>query len=174
MSAELPTDWDARLRGVGLRSTGQRRAVLEALTELRHATVDELAARVQAGRPDISLSTVYRTLEALDEVGLVTHAHLHHGAPTYHVVDDDPHLHLVCTSCGAVLQQAVGIARGLAEALRVRDGFQVDLSHLVLHGRCAACQDARRPEVETLGEAGAAAGASASGSAAGLTALPSV
>ena len=74
-------DWDARLRSVGLRSTAQRRAVLQALFEARHATVDELAAEVQRTMPDVSLSTIYRTLEALDEAGLVTHAHLHHGSP---------------------------------------------------------------------------------------------
>ena len=134
-------DWDARLRAVGLRSTGQRRAVLAALSRLGHATVDELATEVQRTIPEVSLSTVYRTLEALDEVGLVTHAHLHHGSPTYHTVDGEPHIHLVCQSCGAVAQESVEVALGLAEAVRRAGGFRVDLSHLVLHGRCAACAD---------------------------------
>ena len=64
-------DWDARLRAAGLRCTAQRRAVLQALHELRHATVDELAAHLDASACDVNLSTVYRTLETLDEVGLV-------------------------------------------------------------------------------------------------------
>lgn len=132
-------DWDARLRDAGLRSTGQRRAVLEALSALRHATVDQLAAEVQRTLPEVSLSTVYRTLEALDEVGLVTHAHLHHGSPTYHTVDEEPHLHLVCAGCGSVAQQPVGIARDLAETVLLRAGFRVDLTHLTLHGRCVEC-----------------------------------
>lgn len=132
-------DWDARLRAAGLRSTGQRRAVLRAIDALRHATVDELAAEVQAELPEVSLSTVYRILETLDDAGLVTHAHLHHGSPTWHVVDGDPHLHLVCAACGRVEQQPVGIALALADAARDELGFVVDLRHLVLHGRCAAC-----------------------------------
>ena len=70
----------------------------QALFEAGHATVDELAAEVQRTMPDVSLSTIYRTLEALDEAGLVTHAHLHHGSPTYHSVDEEPHVHLVCTA----------------------------------------------------------------------------
>ena len=107
-------DWDARLRSAGLRSTAQRRAVLQALFEARHATVDELAAEVQRTMPDISLSTIYRTLEALDEAGLVTHAHLHHGSPTYHSVDEEPHVHLVCTGCGAIGQQPISVAASLA------------------------------------------------------------
>lgn len=134
-------DWDARLRDAGLRSTVQRRAVLQALFEARHATVDELAVAVQRGRPDVNLSTIYRTLEALDEAGLVTHAHLHHGSPTYHSVDEEPHVHLVCTVCGRIDQQPVSVARELADQLRIRVGFAVDVSHLAVHGRCRQCAE---------------------------------
>jgi Fur family ferric uptake transcriptional regulator len=142
-------DWDARLRASGLRSTSQRRAVLEAIASLRHATVDELTAHVQQGNPQVSLSTVYRTLEVLGEVGLVTHAHLHHGAPTYHVVDEEPHLHLVCTGCGSVHAESVEIAHHLADAARASTGFQLDVGHLVLHGRCAVCASPARPAAES-------------------------
>ncbi|MCU0282898.1 MAG: transcriptional repressor [Candidatus Nanopelagicales bacterium] len=128
-----------RLRAAGLRSTGQRRAVLEALTRLGHADVDELAAAVQVAVPDVSLSTVYRALEALESVGLATHTHLHHGAPTYHSVDDEPHLHLVCAACGAVASESLAVALDLASAVRAASGFEVDLTHLALHGRCAGC-----------------------------------
>lgn len=135
-------DWDARLRAAGLRSTAQRRAVLQALAELSHATVDELAAHLHGDAPDINLSTIYRTLEALDEVGLVTHAHLSHGGPTYHAVDEEPHIHLVCSRCGRVQQVGVEVARPLADALARQEGFDVDLTHLALHGRCADCAQA--------------------------------
>lgn len=141
-------DWDARLRAAGLRSTSQRRAVLAALDELGHATVDELAARVQAELPDLSLSTVYRTVEALDSVGLVTHAHLHHGMPTYHRVDDDPHVHLVCRRCDGVTSLSAGVAHGLVAAVREQAGFEVDVTHLALHGVCGSCQGSTAaPEV---------------------------
>jgi Fur family ferric uptake transcriptional regulator len=139
---EARPDWDARLRAVGLRSTAQRRAVLQALFEAQHATVDELAAEVQRTMPDVSLSTIYRTLEALDEAGLVTHAHLHHGSPTYHSVDEEPHVHLVCTGCGAIGQQPMFVAASLAEQLRASAGFVVDVSHLAVHGLCASCAEA--------------------------------
>ena len=132
-------DWDARLRAAGLRSTSQRRAVLGALDELGHATVDELAAHVQRELPDLSLSTVYRTVEALDEVGLVTHAHLHHGTPTYHRVDDDPHVHLVCRRCAAVESLPASIAAELVGSVRETSGFAVDVTHLALHGVCGRC-----------------------------------
>ena len=152
-------DWDARLRSVGLRSTAQRRAVLQALFEARHATVDELAAEVQRTMPDVSLSTIYRTLEALDEAGLVTHAHLHHGSPTYHSVDEEPHVHLVCTGCGAIGQQPISVAASLAAQLQASAGFVVDVSHLAVHGLCAGCleADGGRPLAGSPGAPGALA-----------------
>lgn len=144
---EARPDWDARLRTAGLRSTAQRRAVLQALFEAGHATVDQLAAEVQRAMPDVSLSTIYRTLEALDEAGLVTHAHLNHGSPTYHSVDEDPHVHLVCTGCGAISQQPTAVAASLAAQLQESVGFVVDVSHLAVHGVCAACQGTEQAQV---------------------------
>lgn len=138
---EAAPDWDARLRSAGLRSTIQRRAVLQALFEERHATVDQLAAAVQQSHPDVNLSTIYRTIEALDEVGLVTHAHLHHGSPTYQSVDEPPHIHMVCTRCGRVDQQPAAVAAGLADELRNRAGFTMDVAHLAVHGLCAECRE---------------------------------
>ena len=156
MDPAPPPDWDARLRSAGLRSTAQRRAVLRALFEAGHATVDELAAEVQRTMPDVSLSTIYRTLEVLDQAGLVTHAHLHHGSPTYHSVDEEPHVHLVCTRCGAIGQQPTSVAASLAAQLRESVGFVVDVSHLAVHGRCADCavEDSEAPDVTGSGSPG--------------------
>ena len=145
-----PADWDTRLRAAGLRSTGQRRAVLAAIDELGHATVDELAAHVQRELPDLSLSTVYRTVETLDDAGLVTHAHLHHGTPTYHRVDDDPHVHLVCRRCKRVESQPATVAAGLVRAVREASRFEVDVTHLALHGLCATCLAAAHAAPELM------------------------
>ncbi len=145
MSPRTAPDWDARLRSAGLRSTGQRRAVLAAMSRLRHATVDELAAALHESAPEMSLSTVYRTLETLSEVGLVRHAHLHHGSPTYHEVDEEPHIHLVCRGCGSVGELPTDVARGLGERAEQVLGFSTDLTHLVLHGWCRQCQSADDP-----------------------------
>lgn len=138
MAGAVP-EWDARLRGAGLRSTVARRSVLQALFEARHATVEELATAVQGSHPEVNLSTIYRTLEVLTDAGLVTHAHLHHGSPTYHAVEDEPHVHLVCSACGQVAQQPAAVARELAEKLLAAVGFRLDVSHLAVHGQCAEC-----------------------------------
>ncbi len=133
-----------RLRAAGLRNTRQRRAVLSALSALEHATPEELAAQVRAQDPDLNLSTVYRTLDVLARARLVTHVHLHHGSTTYHSTDGEAHLHLVCTNCGVVSQQPLAVAGGLAARIHSGTGFEVDLTHLVLHGLCATCSGTRR------------------------------
>ena len=72
------------LRSLGMRLTPQRQLVLEAVTTLRHGTPDEIGAEVRRTAGAVNISTVYRTLELLEELGLVRHAHLGHGAPSYH------------------------------------------------------------------------------------------
>ena len=143
-------DWDVRLRATGLRSTVARRALLQALHEAGHATVDQLTGAVQRTAPDVSLSTIYRTLEVLDEAGLVTHTHLHHGSPTYHSVDEEPHVHVVCRRCGSVDQQPIEVAQSLAQQLQAGIGFAVDMTHLAVHGRCAACTESDSDEGPTV------------------------
>ena len=99
-------DLPATLRAKGYRLTPQRQLVLDAVTLLEHATPDEIGSQVQRSAPGVNLSTVYRTLELLEELGLVTHTHLGHGAPTYHPASTADHLHLVCRDCGAVTETA--------------------------------------------------------------------
>ena len=94
--------WESALREHGYRVTPQRQLVLEAVEVLRHGTPEEILAEVQRHASGVNLSTIYRTLEVLESVGLVTHAHIGHGAPTYHAVDEHPHIHLVCDACGVI------------------------------------------------------------------------
>ena len=75
------------LREKGLRLTPQRELVLQAVRQLGHATPEEVAEKVRSTHPGINLSTVYRNLETLENVGLVIHTHLGHGGATYHAAD---------------------------------------------------------------------------------------
>ena len=136
---------DAALRERGLRATPQRRSVLRAVTELGHATPEEVCDFVQkdATRTDaatVNLSTVYRSLELMEKIGVVSHTHLTHGSPTYQVADHVNHLHLVCRGCGSITEADLDLARPLAEAVRANSGFETDLAHLSLHGLCADCR----------------------------------
>jgi Fur family ferric uptake transcriptional regulator len=133
------TEWEQRLRRGGYRITPQRQLVLEAVERLRHGTPEEILAEVQRTASGVNLSTIYRNLEVLEEVNLVTHAHIGHGAPTYHAVDDHVHIHLVCDTCGAVQSIGAAIAEDFLDELRRTTGFVTDISHVALHGTCADC-----------------------------------
>ena len=128
-----------RLRAAGGRVTGPRRAVVAALLAADdHVTADDLAAAVQAADPDIHLSTVYRTLDALEQLGVVDHVHLGHGRAVYHLADD-PHQHLVCEACGDVIEVPDDLFAEVAQQVRRAYGFRLRPNHFAVVGRCEGC-----------------------------------
>lgn len=127
-------DLATRLRSRGMRMTPQRDHVLRAVRELGHATPEQVAEAV----PGVDITTVYRTLELLENLGLVRHTHLGHGAPTFRPADDD-HIHVVCHVCGRVVDAPESLADDLAERLRAEQGFVLDRSHFTVFGRCRDC-----------------------------------
>ncbi|HEY7226265.1 MAG TPA: Fur family transcriptional regulator [Micromonosporaceae bacterium] len=129
----------ATLRARGLRLTAQRQLVLEAVYRLGHATPDQVHAEVSRTASGVNITTVYRTLELLEKLGLVTHAHLSHGAPTYHGVSEEQHVHLVCRACGGVDDVSADVLDTLAQALEKQKAFLVDVGHVALFGVCAEC-----------------------------------
>lgn len=132
-------EWHRELRARGYRLTPQRQLVLEAVSQLGHATPEAIAEQVQSTAQGVNISTVYRTLELLEELGLVTHTHLGHGAPTYHAADDADHVHLVCRDCGRIIETPPDVTAGLVSALAEQHGFTVDVRHFAIFGSCAAC-----------------------------------
>jgi Fur family ferric uptake transcriptional regulator len=132
--------WHEELRSRGYRITPQRQLVLEAVSQLGHATPEEISCRVQETARGVNISTVYRTLELLEELGLVTHTHLGHGAPTYHLASAADHVHLVCRSCGEVTEVAPELVEGLVSSLENTVGFATDVRHLTVFGRCRDCR----------------------------------
>jgi Fur family ferric uptake transcriptional regulator len=127
------------LRAQGYRLTPQRQLVLSAVIELRHGTPDEICLEVQRTAAGVNISTIYRTLELLEQLGLVTHTHLGHGAPTYHSATDEDHLHLVCRICGQIIETDVSVADHLIEDLATQLGFVTDVTHFAIFGRCKDC-----------------------------------
>jgi Fur family transcriptional regulator, ferric uptake regulator len=136
----LQRSWDEELRSRGYRVTPQRQLVLEAVARLSHATPEEIAASVQQTAKGVNISTIYRTLELLDSLGLVTHTHLHHGAPTYHLASDAGHVHLVCQNCGRIDEATQEEIAPLTRTLDERHGFETNVSHLTVFGRCHDCR----------------------------------
>lgn len=128
-----------RLRNAGGRLTEPRRAVIEALLSgSNHPTADDLAAQVAQHHPTVHRSTVYRTLEALSDLGIVDHVHLGHGRAVYHLTDDTD-LHLLCEHCGVVAHVDAEVLADSRRAIAARTGFLLDPGHFALPGICASC-----------------------------------
>jgi len=136
--------WDDTLRAGGYRVTPQRQLILEAVTKLEHATPEEIYAEVKQTAVGVNVSTVYRTLELLEQIGLVTHTHLGHGANRYHLAAEAQHSHLVCRECGDVTEVDPAVVSPLVGALDADYGFETDVGHLTVFGTCAKCRGARR------------------------------
>ena len=132
-------EWQTVLRGKGYRLTPQRELVLRAVDRLGHATPDEVLAAVHEESQAVNISTVYRTLELLEELGLVKHNHISDRAPTYHSTATPDHLHLVCRSCGAVTEVAPEVIEPMTDTLRCDYGFDTDIGHLTVFGTCREC-----------------------------------
>jgi Fur family transcriptional regulator, ferric uptake regulator len=127
------------LRSRGLRLTAQRQLILEAVHALGHATPEQVHTAVREVAAGVNITTIYRTLELLERLGLVTHTHLSHGSPTYHAAGDDQHVHLVCRACGGVGEVGPELVRPVVERLAGERGFLVDIGHMALFGVCAEC-----------------------------------
>lgn len=126
-----------------MRLTPQRERVLEALRLLGHATPDAVADAVGAdGGGPMPLSTVYRNLETLENIGVVSHTHLDHRSPTYHLAAHANHLHLVCLGCGTLVEASTDLAGDFVRALESRHAFTPDVRHMAIHGWCATCTGA--------------------------------
>ncbi|HZN14002.1 MAG TPA: transcriptional repressor [Acidimicrobiales bacterium] len=130
------------LRASGGRITSPRRAILQALIDDNgHPTAEQLTAAVQVQQPDVNESTVYRFLDELERLGVVDHVHLGHGPAVYHFADD-PHLHLVCEDCGAVIEVPPAVLGALRRQLHADFSFDIDPRHFAVLGRCKVCADA--------------------------------
>jgi Fe2+ or Zn2+ uptake regulation protein len=134
------TDDATRLRGAGLRVTAPRLAVLAAVRELPHATVDEIAAGARARSGAVSLQAVYDVLRALAKAGLARRIAPAGSAARFEARVGDNHHHLVCRSCGAVAD--VDCALGRAPCLVPDDasGYLVDEADVTYWGICPACR----------------------------------
>jgi Fur family ferric uptake transcriptional regulator len=144
--APLPEPWTgvpSRFRERGLRWTPQRRTVVDVLAaSAGHLTGAELVERCRAVDPATIPSTVYRTLDVLEQLGLVRHGHGADGREEFHVAPGADHGHLHCAQCGGRWEIGERQAASIVRALREVDGFEVDLSHVTVVGRCGQCRRA--------------------------------
>jgi len=134
------------LRKRGYRVTVQREIILAALEQLEaaagHVTAEAVYGRIRDQYPQVNISTVYRTLELVEEAGLITHTHFDDNVAKWHVSEKAEHQHLACRRCGAEQEVDPEIVAPLAAELDRRYGFQADLPHFAIVGLCRQCQQA--------------------------------
>ena len=127
--------------------TPQRRAIVAEIMRTRgHISPTALARKVQEEMPGVNASTIYRTLSLLEEIGVLSHAHLEGGAE-YHRAEEAGHVHLTCSRCGAEDDLSVAEAEELQQLVMRRHDFLPDLTHFAISGLCGDCrrEDAKRP-----------------------------
>ncbi len=132
---------EERLQELGYRLTPQRSMVLSAIEgSPDHISTEEIYEQVKAKYPNVNISTVYRTLELLRELGMVTQTDLGEGRVRYHPAERGHHHHLICSRCGRIFELDESLLYPLKEALLREYGFMADLRHLAIFGRCRDCQ----------------------------------
>ena len=138
-----------RLRARGHRITTPRRAIIGALARSgAHPTVEQISADVEARTPGLHLSTIYRTLETLAELGFVTHVHLGHGTTVYHLTgakSDEGHVHAQCRLCGLVVDFPHDLLDPVRQQLDAISGFSLEPHHVALSGTCVDCRSLTDP-----------------------------
>ncbi len=137
-----PADLAAALRERGQRITPQRLFIYRALRDLdRHVSAEEVLGAVNEQLPNVSLPTVYSTLELFEELGLVRRLAVTQGAVLYDP-RPDPHHHRVCDRCGAIEDVEADLDLGAALAGAGDHGFHPERAEVLVHGLCRACATA--------------------------------
>lgn len=137
------SDLMERVRQKGLRITRQRRVILRALCELDgHASAERVHEMVAMHDDDVDLSTVYRTLEKLRDLRILSQTDLGRGCAEYEIVAGQPHHHLVCQRCGRVIDLDHRYLAPMADAIREDLGFEPVLDHFAVFGLCHECRHA--------------------------------
>jgi Fur family ferric uptake transcriptional regulator len=138
---QLVGQFSATLQERGYRLTVQRTLILDIVESIAgHIGVDDVFGRIHATYPQVNVSTVYRTMELLEQEGLLTHTHFHDGAALWHRAEEGHHQHLVCERCGARLDLDLSVLEPLERELRDRYGFAPNLTHFAILGLCRECQ----------------------------------
>jgi len=134
-------DIGSKLSKLGYRLTPQRMMILSAIENSDdHISAEEIYAQVVAKYPHVNISTVYRTMELLKHLGLVTETDLGEGRVRYHSAEKGHHHHLVCQECGAIIDLDETMLASVKDILLREYKFMADLRHLAIFGRCVNCR----------------------------------
>ncbi len=131
-----------RLSSAGLRMTNQRALILEIIRR-GHLDADEVYRRARDKQPRLSLSTVYRTLRRLKELGLVEELHFDEAHHHYEVKPPAEHHHLVCLGCGKIVEFECQLCPEMKKEIARKKGFEVTGVEVHMTGYCSKCRQGR-------------------------------
>jgi len=131
----------ASLREVGYRLTPQRMLIVSIIHDSKgHVSAEDVHQRVKEQYPFVDISTVYRTLQLLKRLRLVTETDLGDGSVRYELSQAQRHHHLVCRQCGKTFALDDEMVEPLRSRLMGTHGFAADMEHFAIFGRCRACR----------------------------------
>ena len=128
------------LKEKGLKLTPQRRLIVDIIHDTQsHLTAEDIIASVQKKMPGVNKSTIYRTLELLEQAGCVLKSESTDHF-IYHHAEEGHHHHLICSRCGQTIECSERLFLPVEKALAEKYGFQVDFKHMVINGLCRSCR----------------------------------
>jgi len=129
------------LKSVGARLTSQRALILEIIRQGHsHLDADEIHQQARQKQPRLNLSTVYRTLRKLKELGLVDELHFDEAHHHYELKQPAEHHHLVCVECGKVVEFKCKLCPGMREEVAREKDFEVTGVEVHMTGICSKCR----------------------------------
>ena len=145
-AARLRKDLEAYMEKRGLRSTEQRRVIIDIFFHTTdHVTIEDLLGKVRAIDPRIGYATVYRTMKMLADGGIVSERKFGDGFTRYELADEHAHHdHLICLDCGSITEFEEPLIEQLQDRIAARYGFRVSHHKHELYGICQQCQRKRR------------------------------
>ena len=144
MNYDLDT-LNAQLSGQGYKLTRQRRAVVAVVTQAHtRLSAADVYAKAQRVCPDLGLTTVYRTLEILAQLGIIRRVHLDDGCEGFAPASAEHGHHLICSRCQETIEFEDCNLNALLQRVAAQTGFTIQLHWLELVGLCPKCQGAKR------------------------------
>lgn len=141
------------LKNKGYKLTPQRRAIVDVIikNEGKHLTIEELYDCVKYECPEIGLATVYRTIQLLEEIGIICKFDLDDGCSRYelvHAEENHQHHHLICTECGKVTEVQEDLLENLEHDIEQKYHFKIKNHSVKFYGICSEClEKAKEKEV---------------------------
>jgi Fur family transcriptional regulator, ferric uptake regulator len=142
-----------KIKSCGFRLTVPRQAIIDILDKIEgHLSAEDIYMKLHAGHPDIGLTTIYRTLDLLEQTGIVMKFDFGHGRAKYELAEEyskkkHHHHHLLCTKCNKVLDYSDFLGEELEyikkaeNALRGKYGFDITGHTISFYGVCPDCRN---------------------------------